>query len=129
MNKMSNNTQQLIDEAVERFEKEFGFKLHEMVDGDWCPTLGVPNYNPFNDTSSAKPQKPNYTVKQLQEKCLCGGDEKIEEIKSFLKSELTTIASESAENKEIKNWYYEGDELVITKGKWVIDRYKRNHYE
>lgn len=43
----------------------------------------------------------------------------------FLKQELTAIATKSAE-ESLKNWYFEGDELVITKGKWVIDRYKRN---
>ena len=25
-----------------------------------------------------------------------------------------------------KNWYFEGDELVIKKGKWIIDRYKKH---
>ena len=28
--------------------------------------------------------------------------------------------------EEGKNWYFEGDELVIKKGKWVIDRYKKH---
>ena len=28
--------------------------------------------------------------------------------------------------EEGKDWYFEGDELVIKKGKWVIDRYKKH---
>lgn len=28
-----------------------------------------------------------------------------------------------------RNWYFEGDELVITRGKWVIDRYKKHERE
>lgn len=28
--------------------------------------------------------------------------------------------------EEGKTWYFEGDELVIKRGKWVIDRYKRH---
>lgn len=28
--------------------------------------------------------------------------------------------------EEGKSWYFEGDELVITRGKWVIDRYKKH---
>lgn len=49
-----------------------------------------------------------------------------EVFKNFLVKELTTIATKSAE-ESLKNWYFEGDELVITKGKWVIDRYKKNN--
>lgn len=50
----------------------------------------------------------------------------VKEMTSIVAEHLSTIATESAYGK---NWYFEGDELVITKGKWVIDRYKRNNNE
>lgn len=37
--------------------------------------------------------------------------------------------TETTEEAQGKNWYFEGDELVITKGKWVIDRYKQHPKE
>ena len=30
------------------------------------------------------------------------------------------------ETESAKNWYFDGDELVIKKGKWVIDRYQKH---
>lgn len=49
----------------------------------------------------------------------------VSDMEDFLKKLVSTIATKSAEESLI-NLYFEGDELVITKGKWVIDRYKRN---
>lgn len=38
---------------------------------------------------------------------------------------LITQAREEA-LEEGRDWYFEGDELVIKKGKWIIDRYKKH---
>lgn len=90
-----------------RFEEQFGFRLHEMVDGDWCPALGVPHFNPLRDTSSAKPQKPNYTVKQLQEQCECGGTQKIADIKAFISTERQRILD------EVRGWSKKQPDVFI----------------
>jgi len=45
----------------------------------------------------------------------------------LIKQRLDFIKTIEEEKKnKIKDWYYEGDELVIKKGSWVIDRYKRH---
>lgn len=37
-----------------------------------------------------------------------------------------SVQEAKAEMSLGRNWYFEGDELVITRGKWVIDRYKKH---
>jgi hypothetical protein len=46
------------------------------------------------------------------------------ELLAELQSLITT--HEQQVREEGKDWYFEGDELVIKKGKWVIDRYKKH---
>jgi len=47
-------------------------------------------------------------------------DKRIEKLTNLLKQQEQEI------REETKDWYYEGDELVIKKGKWIIDRYKKH---
>lgn len=42
------------------------------------------------------------------------------------KGEVTEYLSSIGKESEGKTWYFEGDDLVIKKGKWIIDRYKRH---
>ena len=81
------NEPQLSAEMEKRFNDEISYLLHEMVDGDWCPALGVPYYNPLESTSATK-TKPNYKIVNLVDKCECGGSEKIIRLKHFLATAL-----------------------------------------
>lgn len=43
-----------------------------------------------------------------------------------LSEKLTELFATEINDMLGKTWYFEGDELVIKKGKWIIDRYKRH---
>lgn len=43
-----------------------------------------------------------------------------EEVKSLLEQERQKVREEG------KYWYFDRDDLVIIKGKWVVDRYKKH---
>lgn len=81
------NEPQLSAEIDRKLDDEISYLLHEMVDGDWCPALGIPHYNPLSSTSTTK-SKPNYKVVNLVDKCECGGEEKITKFKHFLATAL-----------------------------------------
>ena len=54
------------------------------------------------------------------------GHEVVDEHKAV--KDLTNLLQAEKEpylDEQGKTWYFEGDELVIKKGKWVIDRYKK----
>lgn len=61
------------------------------------------------------------------------GTEHLQDIKAFISQvEKDAIEKTKQELKGFdtgRNWYFEGDELVITRGKWVIDRYKKHERE
>lgn len=87
------NEPRLSAEIEKRFDEEISYLLHETVDGDWCPALGIPYFNPLGSTSATK-SKPNYRIINPIYKCECGGDEKIAKVKHFL---ATALESQTAE--------------------------------
>ena len=44
-------------------------------------------------------------------------------------SAVRKLIKKAREDEQTKNWYFENDELVITKGKWIIDRYKKHQFK
>jgi hypothetical protein len=57
--------------------------------------------------------------------------QQMEELTDYLYEKYTPNTEVQKEREEAsdKTWYFEGDELVIKKGKWVIDRYKKHKTE
>jgi len=103
-----------IEAVIKEFDEKFAFSLHEMVDGDYCPALGVklPSMYYREKTSAVGGNEPNFTITSNKGECQCGGQEKIDDIKAFLKSKLQEafeagIKQEKINTGRIKKRQYE----------------------
>lgn len=94
-------------------------KFIPISEAEISPHDGSPDEILFShhDNHLLMPTLKNYTSNDQVQK-------KVEE--AYKKGQVDSSIQYEINKEKGKCWYFEGDELVIKKGKWIIDRYKKH---